>query len=131
MIRWLDTVNFKDLHPALTLASYRLDALLNNLALDCWITSGNDRKHKAGSKHYTGLALDYRSHHIPRQELDAVVVQLKSALGPSFYVELEDKNEANEHIHVQFNGQKEPTLVEVKPVAEVKPEPAVVEIKPV
>jgi hypothetical protein len=105
-MRWLDTVSFKDLHPAMVLAVLRIDSIV---ARSAWggdgaiITSGNDSVHKEGSKHYEGKALDFRTHNWPASTKQQVFRDVKAALGPTFFVDLEDSGLPNEHLHVQFN----------------------------
>jgi hypothetical protein len=66
------------------------------------LTSGSDGAHMAGSKHYTGEAIDIRSSNLVDPE--GFVSLLQAALGPRFYVLLESN-----HIHVQVRkGSKYP-----------------------
>lgn len=106
MFRWDDSVKFDKLHPAMVLATLRVNAIYEEMGLkDLWITSGNDRTHKTGSKHYDGKALDYRTKLIPTvDQKNTMFAQVKAALGPQFFVDLEDLGKDNEHLHVQFNG---------------------------
>lgn len=106
MLRWDDSVKFDKLHPAMLLAAQRVNAIYESLSLkDLWITSGNDKTHKTGSKHYDGKAFDFRTKLIPTADLkQQVFAQVKAALGPQFFVDLEDFGKDNEHLHVQFNG---------------------------
>lgn len=102
-MRWKDTVSFTDLHPAMLLAALRIEQLCSGKEL--WITSGNDSTHMKNSKHYKGKALDFRTKTLGTiAERRALETKVKAALGPEFYVELEDAGKANEHLHVQFNG---------------------------
>ena len=66
------------------------------------ITSINDGRHKADSKHYKNQALDLRSKNF-KDEIDKYefMSQLKAELGPKFTVIYEYPGDANEHFHVQ------------------------------
>lgn len=71
---------------------------------DVVITSGNDSKHKVGSRHYTNQALDIRSKNFPslrhKQEfLRAVLLRL----GPDYEGFLENEGQAQEHFHVEWD----------------------------
>lgn len=110
-MRWRDTVSFKDLHPAMLLASFRIESIISNTyGKELWITSGNDSVHLPDSKHYKGLALDYHTHDLKHDDKRTFELQVGVALGPQFYVLLEDLDTPNEHLHVQFNGQPQPTF---------------------
>jgi hypothetical protein len=67
--------------------------------LQTWITSADDSKHMAGSFHYLGLALDFRSYywlvHIAPFEL---ANKLAVVLGDEFDVVLE-----KDHIHIEYD----------------------------
>ena len=89
-MRWLDTVRFKDLHPAMVLALWRIEDIYEAHGTELWMTSGNDGKHMEGSKHYSGRAVDLRTKTLKgvaakRTIRDAAAL----ALGPMFKVLLE------------------------------------------
>jgi hypothetical protein len=65
------------------------------------ITSGSDSTHMAGSKHYSGEAIDLRSKTFHPTIKQGFVVALRSALGPQFTVLLEGEGTPNEHLHLQ------------------------------
>lgn len=67
------------------------------------VTSGNDRTHKRGSKHYTDEALDFRTKTMSTQHKHAFVEVLKRRLGPDYDVILEDENGPNEHCHAEYD----------------------------
>lgn len=66
---------------------------------DCVCTSGSDGKHKVGSKHYCGRALDFRTRHIPVDRLNALRKMIAEALGSAYRVILE-----RTHMHIQAVG---------------------------
>lgn len=63
---------------------------------DCVITAGIDGKHSAGSLHYVGLALDFRSRTIPSGERERMKTKLAERL-PGFDVVLEA-----DHYHIEY-----------------------------
>lgn len=67
------------------------------------LTSGKDGKHKLGSKHYTGDAVDLGCKEFDSEENRAFVANLKSSLGMDFDVLWENVGSANEHIHVEYD----------------------------
>jgi hypothetical protein len=61
------------------------------------VTSGLEGTHSAGSLHYYGLALDFRSRYFTLSNRASVVKKLQEALGPDFRVIAEKT-----HIHVEY-----------------------------
>ena len=63
------------------------------------ITSCLDGKHKIGSKHYTGHAIDIRTWNLP-DPAHGLIAQnlLKDYLGPDYDIVLE-----SDHLHVEFD----------------------------
>lgn len=82
--------------------------ILAEHGLYCMVTSLNDERHRAGSKHYSGEAVDLRSHHIPAALEDRVLEQLRAALGRDYDVILEARGTPNEHIHCEFDPKPNP-----------------------
>ena len=75
----------------------------NTLGLthDITVTSGNDSKHKVGSKHYSDEALDIRTKNIAAPHTFASAIRKR--LGPDYDVILEDEEGPNEHLHLEFD----------------------------
>lgn len=67
------------------------------------LTACLDGKHKTGSLHYKGLAVDIRSKHIPAAEKAKVLAAIKATLGRDYDVILEGEGTANEHLHVEWD----------------------------
>ncbi|VWX49868.1 conjugal transfer protein TraG N-terminal domain-containing protein [Novosphingobium sp. 9U] len=67
------------------------------------ITSGNDRRHVDGSKHYKNAALDFRGNQISQATGEEWQRQVQQRLGSSYWVDFEydPKEPANRHLHVQ------------------------------
>ena len=91
----LDTLVWLDAHPVV------------GQPPDLVITSGNDSKHKANSKHYSNEAVDIRTKTFNGQPSKAAFMSaLKKELGPSFTVLFECEGAPNEHLHVQVARKK-------------------------
>src|SRR5436309_13544100 len=73
-------VQLKVLDPRMVLADLVVAALFAARGYDCQITSGTDGVHMAGSKHYLGLAHDYKTFHVPPDVLPVLVVAIAAAL---------------------------------------------------
>ncbi len=69
------------------------------------ITSGNDGRHKHGSKHYINNAIDLRANNIPNSLAREVAKDLQFRLGKDYDVIFEayPENPANDHIHVEYD----------------------------
>jgi len=62
------------------------------------VTSGLDGCHSAGSKHYYGYALDFRTRYFTDDIKNQVAFELESRLTDDYSVIVEPS-----HIHVQYN----------------------------
>lgn len=62
------------------------------------VTCGMDGEHSAGSLHYYGLALDFRTHYFSVEETVQAAVQLEDSLGSDYDVIVHGS-----HIHVEFD----------------------------
>ena len=107
-------VQLKALDPRLVLADLVVADQFQALGLDCQITSGTDGIHMAGSKHYLGLAHDYKTFHVPPDALPALVIAIAVALpGYDVLYEAPTKPTAlpqslywqspQPHVHVEFD----------------------------
>lgn len=67
------------------------------------VTSGNDSKHKDGSKHFTDEALDFRTKHLDGNKKFRLADAVKKRLGEDYDVILEDVDGPNEHLHVEYD----------------------------
>jgi hypothetical protein len=95
-------VAIKGLQPQMLVALLLAKQVFDELGVDTTVTSGSDGEHMEGSKHYTGLAWDFRTHHTGRAE--AVARELTKVLKPlGFDVVLEALGSFNEHIHVEYD----------------------------
>jgi len=62
------------------------------------ITSGCDGKHREGSKHYKGRALDFRTRDFPYSP-GTWARRIQNRLGDEYFVLVEPT-----HMHIQWNG---------------------------
>lgn len=91
--------NKSTIQPEALLAIAVAESVYRDHGLDCVITSVCEGQHSANSLHYKGLAVDFRTRHIPspgqkRQICDLIA----EALGSDYDVLLEAT-----HIHVEFD----------------------------
>lgn len=72
------------------------------------ITSGDDNRHKQGSRHYDGQGLDFRGNNISVAKGEELARRVQAELGSGYYVDFESdpKNPANNHLHVQTTGRR-------------------------
>jgi len=106
MIRIKPCVIFKTLRPEIYGLFELIDDTFADRGLDCWITSAQDGKHMAGSKHYDGLAIDLRSKNLPsKAEKKRVLEELKDGMTEQYDVILENEGKPQEHIHVEFDPE--------------------------
>jgi len=95
-----------EMRPCLIMA----EALFRKYAVSCIVTSGTDGVHSAGSLHYYGYALDFRTRHLGNRKKQETEIANKLRDGLR---EFEEKREGgakgvwavvleSTHIHVQF-----------------------------
>lgn len=76
------------------------------LGVDCVVTSVTDGKHKAGSKHYCGMAADLRTRNFgTNEQMDRAVAQLRTRLNgyPDNYHGDWDIILEKDHIHMEYD----------------------------
>lgn len=64
----------------------------------CMITSALDGTHSTNSLHYKGLALDFRTRHMPEEALEPLVKRIRQCIGDQYDVVLEKT-----HIHIEYD----------------------------
>lgn len=67
------------------------------------ITSSMDGEHMDSSLHYQGLAEDYRTHDLPGNLKQTMFDAVQSLLGSDYQVIFEYENQANEHLHIEYD----------------------------
>jgi hypothetical protein len=106
MLKLKPGVSLRGLQPPILVALQVAEGVYREIFhRDCWVTSGNDGKHRTGSFHYRGLAVDLRVHNLPDAKLDAprALAHLREGLGGEFDVLLEGAGTPNAHLHVEFD----------------------------
>lgn len=100
MIRFKEGVRLNPRSPAILRLLTAVEDVSEALLRDLTITSGHDGAHAVGSAHYRDEAIDLRVHDVERPQ--QLAERMQAALGPKFYVVLEDIGQANEHLHAQL-----------------------------
>lgn len=78
-------------------AALIVEAVLKDYGTELTITSAKDGKHKDGSRHYDGRAIDVRTWKIKGREVEAAA-KIKAKLGKDYDVVVE-----GDHIHVEYD----------------------------
>lgn len=91
-------VNVAGLRAEMVPALLAADRILEAIGAELIITSALDGEHKAGSRHFLGLALDFRTRHLTGLERSRFASELQAALGNQYDVVLEKT-----HVHVEFD----------------------------
>lgn len=97
-----EPVTFADMHPAIVAWWLDATAALAARGYYSMATSAADETHRTGSLHYTGEAIDLRSNHLRRGDLDLVFGELEQ-LGRRHQVRviLESRGKPAEHFHAE------------------------------
>lgn len=106
MISLKPDVDIRGVAPEMVIGLMVVQPIINNHGAECVVTACKDGKHKDGSLHYKGLAMDIRSKTLIPKDLPNIVQELRLALGPQFDVVLEGENTPGasaQHIHVEFD----------------------------
>lgn len=88
------------LHPAIAMAVVvvAVNEIMTEYETDCVITSGIEGEHSRGSLHYVGLAIDFRGNSVVPAVRQAIIKELRDALGDDFDV-IESNHGA---IHIEY-----------------------------
>ncbi len=95
-------VKFTGLSAQISVAIYTAERIWERAGYDLTVTCISDGKHKAGSLHYVGHAVDLRSRDIRDADLDQLITALRAALGYEFDVVVE-----RTHIHVEWQPKEQ------------------------
>ena len=76
------------------------DKIWRNAGQELVITAGLDGEHSAGSLHYYGLAVDFRTRYFSEMDKMRVASALRSKLGTDYDVVIH-----RTHIHVEFDPE--------------------------
>lgn len=120
MLRVKPGASFKKIQPQMVLALIAIDQEYEREGVECWVTSGDDSKHRTGSLHYVGYALDFRTFVLDKmydgltpEQLNSekrnLAARIQDRLGPEYRVIFEATTPTRtEHIHVEYRGLIEP-----------------------
>ena len=111
-IRFKTGCMLKDLKPQTVIALMLCRQIYKeNFIAEMVVTSVNDGKHMARSKHYTGEAFDLRTKSTGRST--QIASEARRVLGPlGFDVVFEAAGEINEHLHVEWDPKFAEILTE-------------------
>jgi len=82
------------IRPEILFAVVAAERAYNRAGQELVVTSCVDSKHSRGSLHYLGCAVDVRTRDVPSDAIQAIVAEIREALGPDFDVILE-----SDHLH--------------------------------
>ena len=97
-IKAKEGVDLTTLQPEAQSAAETAQTVFAEFGVEAVVTSTTEGKHKEGSKHDTGQAIDLRTRDFPKGKLKEVVESLAASLGEDYDVVLE-----KDHIHVEFD----------------------------
>ena len=104
-------VNQSAVVPEMVLGIQVVCSIFERHKLDCIITSMHDGKHGENSLHSRDgrcRAVDFRTKHIPSGiQKSMIISEIKENLGENYDVILEHENDANEHVHVEWDRKEQ------------------------
>lgn len=77
----------------------QVDRIYEELGYETIITSGTDSIHSAGSLHYYGYALDFRTRHMELNETAVLFAKVLASLDDEYKAVLHKT-----HLHVEYRG---------------------------
>jgi hypothetical protein len=90
--------DFKGLKPEIILGAMVAHDVYTEHGYVFCITSGLDGKHKEGSLHYVGMAIDLRTKTMPKEMVEKIAQEIRTDLNEQFDVVVEV-----DHIHIEFD----------------------------
>jgi hypothetical protein len=106
MLSLKPNVRIFGLRPELIVALLVVQLAFSELGYDCIITTALDGVHSVGSEHYNGLALDFRTKHVPGSVIYGLRQRIADSLGADFDVLYEGAGSDNAHLHVEFDPKQ-------------------------
>lgn len=97
------SVKLAGLKPEMIPALMVVNEVYAKYNYDCVVTSCMDGKHSKGSRHYLGMALDFRMNTVHEIDQAKITEVVKERLTDEYYVLLEGVGTPNAHLHVQFS----------------------------
>ncbi len=102
-MRLKEGVSIAGVSPELVLGIFIINSVFTRYAKDCILTSVTDGRHREGSKHYSGEAVDIRTKHLTNEEKTEITSEIARALGKDFDVILEGIGTDNNHLHIEWD----------------------------
>ena len=98
-------VDLAGIAPEMAFVKPDIMEVARGLGVPFMVTCGLDGQHKAGSRHYTGHAIDLRANHVPEAKAMEFAAALGQTLGGQFDVVLERDKKTGKvsHVHVEFD----------------------------
>ncbi len=93
-------VRLTGIRPEILFALMTAERAYNRAGHELVVTSCVDGKHGRASLHYSGAAVDLRTRDVPADLVQAIVAEIREALGADFDVVLEDT-----HLHIEYQPQ--------------------------
>lgn len=100
-LRLKSGVNPVGIRPEILLVMFIADGIYRGHGHECVVTSLNDSVHSDTSRHYQGMAVDFRTRDFSGDVAREITEELRVALGRNYLV----LNEGN-HIHVSYKPRK-------------------------
>ena len=99
--------NISNISPSISSCYDAIDKAIQNNSNhnEAIITSGNNGKHKGGSKHYSNEAIDIRGNNVTDKQMQNIADNIRNSLGNNYDVILEyfPNNPVNDHIHIEYD----------------------------
>lgn len=89
-------VEWYSMHPSMLVAYDHWREICEALGVPAVVTSAREGRHRPGSRHYLGRAIDLRTRDMTREQAETAAARLQELLGPLYRVILEQ-----DHLHVQ------------------------------
>ena len=89
-------------HSKLFDAALLIEPIMVKHGQECVITSGRDSVHGRNSRHYIGMALDFRTRDLNPNDYVKIADKVRKVLGEQYFSQVESN-----HLHVQWNGKAE------------------------
>ena len=103
MLRVKDGVSLYGLQPEMLWAIDRVKECYEQLGEHCTITSARGDRHSSKSRHYSGLAVDFRNRNLDSNQKAEIDGLMREALGIQYDVIPEPT-----HIHVEYDPKHAP-----------------------
>ena len=100
-MRLKDGVNPVGIKPEVNLIIQVADSVYREKGYELVITSLNDSTHSDTSRHYQGMAVDFRTRHLRNNDPQIITQLIKERLGKQFLV-LFERN----HIHISYKPRR-------------------------